>query len=169
MAKTSDARNGNTVKHVSVLNKVLCDCRDIHNKKFQGSIYIRFILAIEFVCDSCKSTVIVKIESTQEQIICPICRGCQFTMTDTFNKILEDAKRPTPNRIRSRRISNRQTTNRAGRPPLDRITREPTQLTLHPDTIDVLHELNVSRGELFEFLLNFFPPFTSILKKKRQE
>ena len=148
---------------------MISDCQDIYNNKFQGSISIRFIPAIEFTCGSCKSLVIVKIRSVEEQIICPACQRCRFTLSDTFNKILEDAKRPTPHRKPGRRTDNGQTSKRAGRPSLDKVTREPTQITLHPDTIDALYELGISRGELFEFLLNFFPPFTSILEKKRRK
>jgi DNA-directed RNA polymerase subunit RPC12/RpoP len=169
MTKKSNARNDHGAKHINVLQEVISDCQDVYNYKFQESISIRFIPAIEFTCSSCKSLVVVKIESIEEPIVCPVCQHCRFTLIDIFNKMLEDAKRPTPHRKPSRRMSSEPTSKRAGRPSLDRVSREPTQITLHPDTIDILYELDVSRGELFEFLLNFFPPFSSILEKKKQK
>lgn len=167
MKKTGNARNDSVAKHIKITNDVLCDCRDIHSNKFQRSVSIRFIPAIEFICASCQKFIVAKIETPEEKIICPRCGRCEFTLTNTFNKLLEAAKRPTPNQIRGRRLRGEQN-NGVGRPTLDGVPREPTQLTLHPDTIDALYELGVSRGELFEFLLNLFPPFTSIRKNKTQ-
>jgi len=167
MVKKSNAGNGDAARHLRAVNDVAYECYDKYKNKSSGIVSVRFVLAVEFTCISCKKTVVVKVETPDEKIICPACLECEMTLTDTFNKLLAAANRPTPHR----KVSHDQEkqTNKVGRPTFGDARRKYAQTTLDPHTIRALNELNVSRGALFEFLLDLFPPFTNIPKSKKLE
>ena len=168
MVKRDNDRDDSAAQHLDIVNNIFCECLDNNGNKVKKMISIRFLLAIEFRCASCMKLVLVKAENPEEKIVCPACQQCEFMLADIFNKLLTTAKRPTPHRRPSRRDMNDKQNNKAGRPTLDGVHREYIQLTLHPDTLDTLYELNTNRGAIIEFLLNLFPPFTSILENKKR-
>lgn len=122
---------------------------------------IQFVLAIEFVCSSCTESSLIKVENPEGRILCPRCEEYEIIVSELFDQLLGSMRHPTPNR----KSSPRRKRASLGRPPFEGMRRQKTEITLHPDTIDALNDLDVSRGALFEWLLRLFPPYRRAIER----